>query len=215
MKNDRETYFSSLEPLTSELEKIGIAKLPKGAEIFAEGDPCTMIAMVLKGIVRVYKLSESGREMTLYRIHPGESCILSISSLLSQKPLGAIAVVEEDVEAYAIPAATFSSWMKIKPCMQDFVFDLLSRRLSEVLTTVEEVAFHRLDERILKYLVSLPKENQEVKTTHQKIAVEVGSSREVVTRTLKDLQSQGLVENHRGAILLKNMALISERVKPV
>ncbi|MDX2469688.1 MAG: Crp/Fnr family transcriptional regulator [SAR324 cluster bacterium] len=208
-------HFPNLGPMEQDFEEFKLVQLPKGTEIFAEGDPCVMIALLLTGVVRVYKLSESGREMTLYRIHPGESCILSISSLLSHKPLGAIAVVEEDIEAYAIPAGTFSSWMKVKPCMQDFVFDLLSRRLSEVLTTVEEVAFHRLDERILKFLLSQPRNNAEVATTHQKIAVEVGSSREVVTRTLKDLQSQGLVEIGRGAIILRDLEKIKSRLHPI
>ncbi len=197
--------FPSLTPIRQRLANQGLAKLPKGTQIFAEGDPCQMIAFLVQGRVRVFKLAESGREMTLYRIHPGESCILSISSLLSHNPLPAIAQVEEDVEAFAMPAALFSTLMKEEPCLQAFVFDLLSRRLSEVLTTVEEVAFHRVDQRIMRHLLELPQQEGLIQVTHQAIAVDLGTSREVVSRILKELESQGLLQLQRGAIQLTDI----------
>jgi len=204
-------YFPWMKPFAKRLEGLSLVQLPQGAQIFEEGDPCQMIAFVCTGLVRVYKLSEMGREMTLYRINPGESCILSISSLLSHNPLGAIAVVEEPVTALAVPAKLFGSLMKEEGNLQEFVFDLLSLRLSEVLTTVEEVAFKRVDERIVKHLLQLPRKQDQLETTHQKIAVEVGTSREVVSRILKDLESQELLQLGRGTIQLKDTKKLQNR----
>ena len=216
MKTELFDHFPCLEPLKEHLAKlpqVTLAKLPKGAQIFAEGDPCQMIAFVLSGVVRVFKLSETGREMTLYRIIPGESCILSISSLMSENPLPAIAQVEEEVEVLITPAQVFLKWMKEEPSIQGFVFDLLSRRLSDVLATVEEVAFHRVDERILRYLLLHRQGSNIINTTHLKIATDVASSREVVSRILKDLESQGLLQIHRGSIELLNEEKIKKRLE--
>ncbi len=197
-----------MRPFEKKLEGLTPTHLPKGAQIFAEGDPCQMVAFVLEGQVRVFKLSENGREMSLYRIAPGDSCILSISSLLSNLPLAAIAKVEEPIQALTLPSPLFAKLMKEEPAMQTFVFGLLSRRLSEVLSTVEEIAFHRVDERMVKYLCNLPRQGKEIETTHLKIAVEVGTSREVVSRILKDWESRGLVELGRGVIVVRDFHLL-------
>jgi len=180
-----------------------IATIPKGQVIFEADDPCTIIPLLIEGEIRVYSLGETGREMTLYRIHPGESCILSISSLLSQSNIPAIAQVEKDITALVIPASLFSQWMDRYEPLRHFVYSLLSQMLASVITTVDEVAFRRLDERIIELLEeNLDAENR-VHMTHQQIAVELGSSREVVSRILKDFEHKGKVELHRGSVQLK------------
>lgn len=206
--------FPCFAEMAPEFEKEGaplMARLPKGATIFEEGDPCTKLAFVVSGVVRVYKMAENGREMTLYRIIPGESCILSISSLLSNNPLGAIAVVEEEVQAILVTDRMFRLWMETQPGLQRFVFDLLSRRLSSVLTIVEEVAFGRVDHRMAKYLFDHMQEGGKVHCTHQLIATEIGTSREVVSRTLKEWELAGLVELGRGMVIVLDRNGLAEK----
>ena len=207
--------FPCFADLKAEFEKEDaplVASLPKGATIFTEGDPCTRLAFLLSGSVRVFKMAESGREMTLYRIQSGESCILSISSLLSNNPRSAIAVVEEDSQAVIVSERMFLNWMKDSPCIQKFVFELLARSLSSILTIVEEVAFRRVDERIIRYLLEHAGSGAEVSSTHQVIATEIGTSREVVSRTLKELEIQGLLHLKRGVVELAQKDLLQNRL---
>ena len=199
--------FPFLQALKEELKHDNpnhpqLASLPKGQVIFEAGDPCTIIPLLLKGEIRVFSLGENGREMTLYRIHPGESCILSISSLLSRSNIPAIAQVESDIQALVIPAELFYRWMNKYEPLREFVYGLMSQMLASVITTVDEVAFRRLDERIMELLEERVDAQGEVHLTHQQIAVDLGSSREVVSRILKDFEHKGRVELGRGMVHL-------------
>jgi len=180
-----------------------LVTIPKGQVIFEANDPCTIIPLLVEGEIRVFSLGETGREMTLYRIHPGESCILSISSLLSQSNIPAIAQVEKEITALVIPAPLFLKWMDKHEPIRHFVYALISKMLANVITTVDEVAFRRLDERILELLEANTDDAQAIHMTHQQIAMELGSSREVVSRILKDFEHKGKVELGRGLIYLK------------
>src|SRR3990170_4227165 len=106
------------------------ARIPAGRDVFAEGDQVDAIALLISGVVRVYTIGETGREITLYRFGTGESCILT---------------VERDAEAVMIPAETFRDWVRRHDLWREFVFDLLSQRLASVMAIVEEVAFRRMD----------------------------------------------------------------------
>jgi CRP/FNR family transcriptional regulator len=169
--------------------------------IYNEGDSCSAIAFVFSGLIRVYKSGESGREITLYEIGPGETCILNASCILSNKKYPANAVAVESVDALLIPASRFRELIDSFEQMRDFVFALLSERLASVMTTVEEVAFGRMDERLYDYLVE-KSENGILNTTHQKIANDLGSSREVVSRLLKDFERKGKLVLSRNSIKL-------------
>jgi len=198
--------FPFLSALKSEIEaerpgKPQIAKIPKGHVIFEAGDPCRVIPFILSGEIRVFALSESGREMTLYRINPGESCILSISSLMAQSAIPAIAQAETDITALVVTADRFYQWMNRFEVVRGFAYGLMASMLAMVISTVDEVAFRRLDERIIEFLKKHQLEGK-VSMTHQHIAIELGSSREVVSRILKDFEHRGLVELARGQITL-------------
>src|SRR5512143_428657 len=175
--------------------------VPAGKQIYTEGDACAAIAFVLSGEIRVFKVGETGREITLYEIGPGETCILNASCILSGQSYPANAVATTDVDMLFIPSTAFRRLVDEHEEMRDFVFTLLSRRLSGVMELVEEVAFGRLDERLMDYLVE-KSENNVLETTHQKIANDLGTSREVVSRLLKDFERKNEVRLSRNSITL-------------
>ena len=130
------------------------ARVPAGKDVFVVGDRTEAIALLLSGIVRVYKISPTGREITLYRFGNGESCILTANAILSRQTFPAIATVEQDAEAIMVPSAAFRRWVDQHALWRGFVFELLSQRLTSVMEVVEEVAFHRLDARVATFLLN-------------------------------------------------------------
>jgi CRP/FNR family transcriptional regulator, anaerobic regulatory protein len=177
-----------------------LARIPAGHDVFLEGDSVDAIALLISGVVRVYKIGETGREITLYRFGHGESCILTANAILSQKLFPAIATVEREAEAVMIPANTFRDWVKRHDPWREFVFELLSDRLSTVMAVLEEVVFQRMDRRVASLLLDKSGSMHPVKITHQVIASELGSTREVVSRILEDFSQKGLIEVGRGII---------------
>lgn len=133
-------------------QKAFLARIPAGRDVFVEGDRADTIALLLSGTVRVYKIGETGREITLYRFGSGESCILTANAILGHQSFPAIATVEREAEAAIITAADFRDWVDRYEVWRGFVFDLLSQRLSGVLDIVEEVAFRRMDARLASSL---------------------------------------------------------------
>ncbi len=187
--------------LVREFQQVAfMTKIPSGYDVFLEGDQVDAIALLISGVVRVFKIGETGREITLYRFGNGESCILTANAILSQKTFPAIAVVEKDAEAVMIPADVFRQWVAKYDLWREFVFDLLSQRLSSVMAIVEEVAFHRMDERLASLLLSRSRVQNPMRITHQEIAAELGSSREVISRLLEDFSKRGIVRVGRGEI---------------
>jgi CRP/FNR family transcriptional regulator len=176
------------------------ARIPTGHDVFIEGDQVDAIAMLISGVVRVYKIGETGREITLYRFGNGESCILTANAILSQENFPAVATVEKEAEAVMIPAGTFRDWVRRYDIWREFVFDLLSHRLSAVMAIVEEVAFRRMDTRLAALLMERSRSTDLIQMTHQEIAAELGSSREVISRILEDFSAQGMLEVARGSI---------------
>jgi CRP/FNR family transcriptional regulator len=176
------------------------AKIPVGRDVFIEGDRVDAIALLVSGVVRVYKVGETGREITLYRFGLGQSCILTANAILSQENFPAIATVEQDAEAVMIPSETFRLWVDRYSLWRDFVFELLSHRLVSVMEIVDEVAFQRLDKRLAAFLLKRSYLGHPIQITHQEIASELGSSREVISRMLENLVDEGLVASSRGVI---------------
>ncbi len=177
-----------------------LVHIQAGQDVFVEGDRVDGIALLLSGVVRVYKVSQNGREITLYRFGLGESCILTANAILSGQNFPAIATVEKDAEAILIPSADFRNWVQRFEPWRSFVFELLSNRLSSVMETVEEVAFRRMDERIASLLLDYGRRDNPIRITHQVIASELGSSREVISRLLEDFSARGLVKVSRGEL---------------
>lgn len=184
------------------------ARIPSGRDIFVEGDQVDGIALMMSGVVRVYKLGETGREITLYRFGEGESCVITANAILNQQDFPAIAQVEKDAEAVMIPAEVFSDWIRKYDAWREFVFNLVSNRLVSVMEIVDEVAFQRMDRRVASFLLDRSKLQNPITITHQEIANEIGSSREVISRLLEDFSNRGLVRLSRGEInILDNEGL--------
>ena len=169
--------------------------------LYFEGDSCSHIAFILQGEIRVFKTSESGREITLYEIGPGETCILNASCILSGLSYPANAITISDCELLMVPAQTLRSLIEKHEVMRNFVFTLLSSRLTEVMTLVEEVAFGKMDERLMEYIIEKSQDDH-LETTHQTIADNLGTSREVVSRLLKDFENRGKLSLSRNLIKL-------------
>lgn len=185
-------------------------RIPAGHDVFVEGDDADAIALLLSGVVRVYKIGETGREITLYRFGLGESCILTATAILAQQPFSAIATVEQDAEAVMIPADTFRQWIQQYDLWRDFLFSLLSQRLFSVMELVDEVTFQRMDIRIATFLQERSQASNPISITHQEIAAELGSSREVVSRILENLANQGVIRVQRGAVEIVNRELLQK-----
>lgn len=182
------------------LQNVFIARIPAGRDVFVEGARVDAIPLLVSGVVRVYQIGETGREVTLYRFRPGESCVLTANAILSQQSFPAIATVEQKAEAAMIPADIFSDWVRRYDFWRDFVFELVSQRLASVMAIVDEVAFRRLDTRIASYLLKHSQVQNPIRITHQQIAAELGSSREVISRILEDFADKGFILPARGMI---------------
>lgn len=199
--------FPVLANLGTEFEKIRLIsqKIPGGTQLALEGDQCQYLALFLAGSAKVYKIGENGREITLYHINAGECCVLTASCMLNGNGFHAQAVAKSDIEVLMLPSAVFRTWMKESEGWRSFIFDLFSRRLDSLVHVVDEVAFQRLDCRIAEYLISIDLDlTGIVKLTHQDIASELGTSREVVSRILKMFEQCGVLQLKRGVIKIIN-----------
>src|SRR3954471_15867553 len=189
-----------------------IVHLQAGEYFLREGDTCAHFAILVTGKMRVFKLGEGGQEITLYHVGAGEACPLNVSCILSDRPVPAMARVEEEVEALVVPAATFRAWIAEHEPLRRFVFQMFSSRLTEVMSLVEEVAFRRMDQRLARRLADLLAEEGSVEVTHADIAADLGTAREVVSRLLKEFERRGAIALSRGKILLRNESILLDLV---
>ncbi len=195
------------------LRSASVARLEEGQFICHQGAECAHLALVLSGTARVYKLGENGREITLYRIGRGESCILTASCILSQLPFPALAVCEEPLEAVVIPAGLIRQWLAESTLWRDYVFGLVAHRMADIISLVEEVVFRRMDQRIADYLIQHGSGgNPRIEITHQLMASDLGTSREVVSRILKDFESKGLIRVARGSVEITDPAQLETKI---
>ncbi|RPI13810.1 MAG: Crp/Fnr family transcriptional regulator [Lysobacterales bacterium] len=178
------------------LSQAQVVRLPAGTPLFGEGAPCRQFPFVLEGAIRVAKLGD-GRELQLYRVTPGESCVLTSSCLVGRRDYPATGVVEQDVRLVVLPLPLFDELMATHAPFRQYVFSLFAERLTELMSLVEAVAFHRLDRRVAGALLG---KGRVVHATHQQLADELGSVREIVTRVLRSYSDQGLVRLGRGSI---------------
>jgi CRP/FNR family transcriptional regulator len=177
-----------------------LMSLPAGSRVFAEHQPCQGFPLVVEGSIKVLKQAPSGRELLLYRVRPGGSCIITSSCLLGHTDYNARGVAETPLTLLPLPVPLFSRLMREHTPFRDFVFHLFAERISELMQLVEEVAFARLDQRLAKAL--LARETATLNLTHQQLADELGSVREIVSRLLKGFAAQGLVNLGREQVTI-------------
>ena len=172
-----------------------------GTQLFGRGAECGVVGFFLGGAVRVFAAGSRGREITLYEIAPGELCILNALCALSRRRYPAEARVLEETQVLVLPAADFRRLFVEHGALRDFLFGLFADRLVLIMELVEEVSFGSLERRLDDYLVERA-EHDVVRLTHQAIANDLGSSREVVSRLLKDFERRGRVRLGRSEITL-------------
>ena len=198
-----------LERFLAQSQPVG---LKQGDPICDQGVLCQHLALIVSGTARVYKLGESGREITLYRLGSGESCILTASCIVSGSPFPAFAVCEQDIQALAIHPGVVRQWTDEFPLWRNYLFGLISDRLGDVISVIEEIAFRRVDRRLADYLLQRAGgRRQSIKATHQAIASDLGTSREVVSRILKDFEHQGLIAVSRGQLQISDAAGLAKK----
>lgn len=187
--------------LQEEIDKMGPQEIPEDTVIVREDTYIKEIPLVVEGEVKVRKTDESGKEIILYHIEPGESCILSITSLMNDKKIQAEAITGKKTQMIIVPASKVKEWMDNYKSWRTFVLSLYNARLTELLMLVDNISFKQTDTRLYKKLKDLQnKYGNEIAITHQQLAYEVGTAREVISRLLKQLEKEEIISLSRGKI---------------
>jgi len=189
------------------VETIGNARMitvEPATTLFNGNNDCNNFMLIIEGTIRIYQAAEDGREITLYRIGAGELCVLSLKSLLKKQSFNAIATTESTVKALIINSENFKTMLNKIEDFRDFVLTTLTERLCETIYLIQDTAFNHLNMRLACMLGSLFERNQgsSLKITHQELAFELGTTREVISRILKEFERQQCVQLSRGQIKL-------------
>lgn len=176
--------------------------VPAGTQVFAPGQSADNLLLLLNGTIRVQQRSETGREVFLYRVHAGESCVLTTACMLAFEEYSADGIAETEVTAVAIPRATFDELVTKSAVFREFVFSAYSRRITDLFTLIDDIVFQRMDVRLAARLLELSDDKDEVHATHAALATELGTAREVISRTLSEFQRRGWIEQSRGQVRL-------------
>lgn len=204
-----DTYFPKLAmmpELKKELISISsVHKFDTGTIILKQGAYVKVIPLMISGLAKVFKEEpEKGNEVLLYYIKPGESCIMSMTTLLHNTTSKVKAIVEETAEVVLIPADKAISIAKKYPRWNEFIYDLFNLKFEELLNVIEILTFSNKDTRLLEYLKKEArlKNTNTIVATHQRIADDLGSSREVISRLLKKMETDGIVKLAQGSVTL-------------
>lgn len=187
------------------LERARQVSLGPGETIFSVGTECHRFLMIVDGSVRVVLTSVSGRTVTLYRIEPGGTCVLTTSCLLGGDDYPAIARTETPVIALAVNRDDFDRALTESSAFRRFVFSNFAKRLAAVIRRMESVALTPVDQRLAQEILRRAGSGGSVRATHEELALEVGSAREVVSRRLKTLEKQGFLEIERGQLIVTDL----------
>ena len=202
--------YPALAGLETEVTTLPCHDVPAATPLFRENDACQGFPMVLAGEVRVSRGSPSGRELELYRVQAGEMCLVSSASLFAGQPLSARGVTASPTELVLLPPPLFRQAMAHEP-FRDYVLGLFAARMADLTALIESVAFQRLDSRLASALLG---HGTQVHTTHQALADELGTVREIVTRLLRRFEREGAVELSRECITIRDSAALRALATP-
>lgn len=196
--------LSKLEPATRDVltRKSAVITVREGSVIFGPGKSPENLLLLLEGRVRVQQVSEAGREIVLYRVEAGQSCVLTTACLLAHEGYSAEGIAETDVRAVAIPRAVFDDLIAQSVTFRTFIFAAYSKRITDLFQIIEDIAFQRVDIRLAQKLLDLERGTGQIKATHQQLAAELGTAREVISRQLGEFQRRGWIKQSRGSIEL-------------
>ncbi len=209
MTSDLLAHFPSLRELSPPALRVleqsaRRVDLPAGTRAFEIGAPCENYLMVASGCVRVQLLAESGREIVLYRVAGGETCVLTTACLLGHERYSADAIAETDVTALIVPNDSFERLLVESKPFRDFVFMAHASRITSLMVLVEEVAFGQIDVRLARRLLERSDPSGALQLTHQALAAELGTAREVVSRRLKEFERRSWLRLERGSIQIRD-----------
>lgn len=185
-------------------DQANVIQLPPKATVFHQGDTCHNYLVVVSGSIRVFTRAENGREIVLYRLNNGDSCVLTTSCLFGKSRYPAEGMSETEVTALAIPTQVFNKGIQQSDSFRKLVFSAFTTHVHLLITLVEEVAFGKLDMRLARFLLEHEDTAHSIKITHQELATELGTAREVISRQLKELEQEGTISLHRGNIEIIN-----------
>lgn len=191
--------FSFEQALLDEINELEVVEIQPGTVVLKEYEYIKVIPLVLEGSIKLRKMDQSGREIIFYHIEPGESCILSINSCLSNKESQAEAIIEKKTRIIIAGADKIRVWMDSYPSWRKFVVRLHYERMADLMTLVDLVLFKSVDTRLIQHLKEHAVNNV-LETTHQQLAGELGTAREVISRLLKQMEKENLVQLGRGKI---------------
>ena len=182
-----------------------VVQLDPGTRVFEVGQICERFLLVIEGSVRVHLLDVDAHEIVLYRVRAGQTCILTTAALLGSNPYAAFAVTEAPTKAATLPMDTFASLMEHSASFRRFVFAAYGERIVDLMQVVSNVAFTRIQARLARCLLDRADKTGVVSMTHDAIAVELGTAREVVSRNLKLLERDHCVDLHQGYLKLTDV----------
>jgi len=196
--------LSQLEPDIRDVltRKSAVVTVREGSVIFGPGKSPENLLLLLEGRVRVQQVSETGREIVLYRVEAGESCVLTTACLLAHEGYSAEGIAETDVRAVAIPRTVFDDLIARSVTFRTFIFTAYSKRITDLFQIIEDIAFQRVDIRLAQKLLDLERGTGQIKATHQQLAAELGTAREVISRQLGEFQRRGWIRQSRGSVEL-------------
>ncbi|PKO78588.1 MAG: transcriptional regulator [Betaproteobacteria bacterium HGW-Betaproteobacteria-15] len=200
------SLYPAMGALTGLLPTLQLMRCPAGTELFRENNVCQGFPLVVEGEVRVSRSAANGRELELYRVQPGEMCLVSSAGLFAGQPLSARGVTTMETALALLPPDDFQTGMA-QPAFRSYVLGLFAQRMTDLTALIEAVAFQRLDSRLAAALLGHGPQRH---ITHQALADELGTVREIVTRLLHRFEREGLVELSRECITVRDSAALRE-----
>lgn len=194
--------FSESTLLDTYIQKSQVQEIPEGTQLLDIGSSIRVVPFVMDGAVKVLRGDDQGHALYLYHIQPGESCAMTLTSTLSRDQSQVRAVTLENTRLLAVPVAVIHNWYENDPVFRDFVLSTFQQRFQELLITLDQVTFQHIDNRLIQLLSDRADalERKILHITHQELADELNSSREVISRLLKQMEKKGMVELGRNRI---------------
>jgi CRP/FNR family transcriptional regulator, anaerobic regulatory protein len=201
-------YFPQLSEVKLREEILRVSRLievPRGEIMINYGTYIKLIPLVIEGSVKISRQFEDGRELFLYHLYPGESCAISVSCCMSMEPSPFFAIAEDDTKIIGIPVEYMEVWQKKYTSWNQFILTTYENRFKELVLTLDDIAFKKLDERLVEYLQkkSEAQDSLSIQITHQQIAEELNTARESISRLLKTMEGKGMIELGRNTVKLK------------
>ena len=206
LKNNYGHLFE--DALLNEINQVGTFKeVPAGFKMMEIGDYVKAMPLLVSGAIKILRQDTDGDELLLYFLEKGDTCALTLTCCVAQTKSKIRAIAETDSKLIMIPIQQMEEWSEKYKSWRHFVFESYNNRLNEMLETIDSIAFLKMDERLLKYLAEKVRisKNNTIHKTHQEIAYELHTSRVVISRLLKKLETLGKIELNRNAILIKDI----------